>query len=72
MSVNKPAPLYFRRRPPLCPVCGMSSYSAAGVHPQCSARRMDAERMRLRRKLDDEAAASAQFNAAVNPGEKTR
>jgi hypothetical protein len=46
MIANKPTPLCFRPPPPKCPVCGMSSYSAAGVHPQCCTRQLDAERIR--------------------------
>jgi hypothetical protein len=45
MSANKPIPLYYRRPPPLCPVCGLASYSASGVHPQCNSRQLDSARM---------------------------
>lgn len=42
---SKPEPLY--SMPSLgtvCPVCGKKSYSAAGVHPQCSVQQADAPR----------------------------
>lgn len=42
----KPQPLYSPPVRKLCPVCGMASYSAAGVHPQCAAERADVERMK--------------------------
>jgi hypothetical protein len=44
-SSSKPEPLY--QMPSLgtiCPVCGKKSYSAAGVHPQCSMQLADAPR----------------------------
>ena len=46
MSANKPIPLYHRPSPPHCPICGQVSYSAAGIHPQCCTRQLDADRMR--------------------------
>jgi hypothetical protein len=45
-SQKKPAPL--AGAPPLreaCPVCGMPTYSRAGIHPQCAQRQADAPRM---------------------------
>lgn len=64
MSANKPTPLYFRRPPPRCPVCGMASYSASGVHPQCSARQLDADRMQRLKRAEVPAGAVATGTAA--------
>gem|GEM_PF-1840903 len=44
MSENKPTPELGDRDRKRCPVCGEPSYSAAGVHPQCSVKQADAER----------------------------
>ena len=38
-------PLYSPPNRKLCPICGEVSYSAAGIHPQCSMRDADAKRM---------------------------
>lgn len=61
MSSSKPQPLCRRPNPRRCPVCGASSYSASGVHPQCSARQLDADRLK-RLKL-----AAVQLAAATVP-----
>lgn len=42
---NKPRPLFAPPKRKSCPVCGETSYSAAGIHPQCAAREADAKRM---------------------------
>jgi hypothetical protein len=48
---NRPAPLYPTPQRAICPVCGHTSYSSTGVHPQCSMHKADQERMqRLARK----------------------
>lgn len=44
MSEKKPTPVLDQREKRRCPVCGEPSYSAAGVHPQCSVKKADAER----------------------------
>ena len=44
MSEKKPTPDLGDRARKRCPVCGEPSFSAAGVHPQCSAKKADAER----------------------------
>ena len=44
MSHKKPEPIGPSKQPNICPVCGKASYSAAGVHPQCSAKKADQER----------------------------
>jgi hypothetical protein len=45
MDTNKPEPLYpTRTLGTICPICGKKSYSAAGVHPQCSVAQADAPR----------------------------
>lgn len=33
---QRPQPLYGSPSRPICPVCGHTSYSSAGIHPQCS------------------------------------
>lgn len=39
---KKPAPLFvIRVNGRICPVCGKSSYSRSGIHPQCELRRAD-------------------------------
>lgn len=43
---NRPPPLYAVPPRAVCPVCGHTSYSAGGVHPQCSMIKADAERMK--------------------------
>lgn len=45
MSFKKPLPLVHRESHLPCPVCGEISYSAGGIHPQCSVRQADADRM---------------------------
>lgn len=45
MSIKKPLPLFHRESHLPCPVCGEISYSAGGIHPQCSVRQADADRM---------------------------
>jgi hypothetical protein len=41
-SISKPHQII--RTQPLCPVCGQSSYSRDGIHPQCAVKRNDAAR----------------------------
>jgi len=36
MSEKKPLPLATPPKRKICPVCGKSSYSSTGIHPQCS------------------------------------
>jgi hypothetical protein len=45
MNNNRPLPLYPTPVRATCPVCGHPSYSANGVHPQCSMQKADRERM---------------------------
>ena len=49
MYNRKPVPHFDRRLRPCCPVCGETSYSSAGIHPQCAVRRLDDERMKRMR-----------------------
>jgi hypothetical protein len=50
MSEKKPPPLIPARVRNLCPVCGKTSYSRAGIHPQCSVRQADEEsKIRVKR-----------------------
>jgi hypothetical protein len=46
---NRPPPLFPTPQRARCPVCGYVSYSATGIHPQCSLRKADAERMQRQR-----------------------
>lgn len=45
MDARKPAPLYGTDPRPQCPVCGHTSYSRVGIHPQCSRQQADEKRM---------------------------
>lgn len=42
---NRPPPLYPTPVRALCPICGQTSYSSTGIHPQCSMQKADRERM---------------------------
>lgn len=42
-SQKKPAPMYIRPARAECPVCGQSSYSSGGIHPQCAVKQTEAE-----------------------------
>jgi hypothetical protein len=44
MNTKEPIPVVAERIPKTCPVCGKSSYSLAGIHPQCAVSRADAPR----------------------------
>ena len=57
MQHKKPVPLVARSRRPACPVCGQTSYSLAGIHPQCAVKQADdkrLERIRKRSKTDSD------------------
>ena len=59
---NKPLPLFPGPVRAICDYCGQTSYSAAGVHPQCVVRAADQEwtkRMKARREASAEAAPKA-------------
>ena len=45
MSNRKPQPLLDRKIRACCPVCGKTSYSTVGIHPQCAVQQADNERM---------------------------
>ena len=47
MSNRKSALLFESPTRPLCPVCGQTTFSSAGIHPQCSVRRLDNVHMKL-------------------------
>lgn len=50
MNIKKPVPEMARAMGRPCPVCGKSTYSANGIHPQCAAFAADAKiRARLKR-----------------------
>jgi hypothetical protein len=44
-STSRPLPLYLAAPRAVCPVCGHTSYSAGGMHPQCAVRQADLKRM---------------------------
>lgn len=44
---KKPSPIAAWPAPKICPVCGKSSYSAGGIHPQCAVVQADAPRRAL-------------------------
>ncbi len=48
---SKPLPLYTNPAGKVCPICGKTSYSASGIHPQCAIQQADAPRQK---KLADE------------------
>ncbi|MEZ6032135.1 MAG: hypothetical protein R3C17_03515 [Planctomycetaceae bacterium] len=64
MSNKKTHPLFDSQNRRICPVCGTTAYSIAGIHPQCAVRREDDIRMtRLRAvKLQNPINESAQLN----------
>ncbi len=47
MHHKKPTPLLVpvSKPPRVCPVCGTSSYSRDGIHPQCAQKQADAPRV---------------------------
>lgn len=54
MSHSKPTPVLTPAGRKICPVCGKSSYSREGIHPQCAIEQSDAprkERLAAARKL---------------------
>jgi hypothetical protein len=66
MSEKSPDPFLFGPVKPrrLCPVCGMVSYSAAGMHPQCAEEQADAPRVARLKKSKKAARPKA---AVANP-----
>jgi hypothetical protein len=44
MSEKKPVPIITSPKGKTCPVCGESSYSSTGIHPQCAVSQADAPR----------------------------
>lgn len=63
MSHKKPGPMTLPggRSPKICPVCGSSSYSRDGIHPQCAQQQADAPRIAKikAKKKSDQAKAAA-------------
>jgi hypothetical protein len=63
MSHKKPGPVSMPgvRAPKICPVCGSSSYSRDGIHPQCAQQQADAPRIAKikAKKKSDQAEAAA-------------
>lgn len=74
MTAKKPSPLGARAVPKRCPVCGASSYSRGGIHPQCAARQLDRERMQVIKtdQLAAQAAASVSGGTASTAHAPTR
>ncbi|TWT99430.1 hypothetical protein Pla108_03690 [Botrimarina colliarenosi] len=48
MSEKKPEPLQRAQAQRKCPVCGHSSYSVDGIHPQCHRAKADKKRLEVR------------------------
>ena len=46
MSESKPTPIIPAGKGKVCPVCGKSSYSRDGIHPQCAIEQSDAPRQK--------------------------
>lgn len=44
MDSAKPTPSLAERGKKICPICGRSSYSREGIHPQCAVQQTDAAR----------------------------
>ncbi|TWT85287.1 hypothetical protein Pla123a_00940 [Posidoniimonas polymericola] len=59
MSEKKPLPLDIsvKPKPSVCPVCGHSSYSRAGIHPQCVGVQVD-KKHRTQQALEAKAAVN--------------
>jgi hypothetical protein len=76
MTINKrPAPLFtaFAKKGKACPVCGFTSYSRSGIHPQCARRHADEKRIaRLKSQKQDATpgAGSAPPQSALKPCHK--
>lgn len=50
MNHKKAIPVLATAQGKICPVCGHTTYSRGGVHPQCSFFRADAKLSKRRRK----------------------
>ena len=73
MTHKKPDPIIPGKQPNICPVCGKASYSAAGVHPQCSVKKADleqAEKYKEQAKTDDKQSNSKK-NTKLSRWQKT-
>jgi RNA polymerase subunit RPABC4/transcription elongation factor Spt4 len=66
---NRPQPLYVAPQRATCPLCGETSYSAGGVHPQCAMREADVQRMR-RVKRNVKVQTKAAAGSDVRPWQK--
>lgn len=69
MSAKKPQPLITRRIHERCPVCGETSYSVGGVHPQCAVRQADEKRLQKIQQAA-RAAKAAKPVAAARPWQR--
>ena len=76
MTHNKrPEPLYStaKKKGTTCPVCGFTSYSREGIHPQCSQQKADdvrVARMKKRQSQTEKQDAKAKTSATVKPWHK--
>jgi hypothetical protein len=66
MNAKRPEPLYEAKQRPKCPVCGQTTYSRAGIHPQCAQDRADERRMEV---VKAKRKAAAPAKVAVTPDE---
>lgn len=58
MQHKKPEPLVANSQRPACPVCGQTSYSLAGIHPQCAVKQADNRRLERIRQRNGTASAT--------------
>lgn len=50
MSIKKNVPTIATSAGKPCPVCGQTSYSQSGTHPQCALSRADAKFLAMRKR----------------------
>jgi hypothetical protein len=71
MQHKKPIPLVARSRRPACPVCGQTSYSREGIHPQCAVKQADDKRLeRIRERNRTESDSDTQPSVATGTWQK--
>ena len=67
--MKKPTPLLDTQSGKSCPICGKTSYSLGGVHPQCVVEKADKEQAE-RRKLEVSKAQEAESTSKAKAWEK--